>query len=178
MTKNEFLDNLREALSYELPERLVRSNIRFYSDYFREQADLGKSAAEVCEELGDPRLIARTIIDAAKSGEDGIPNSGDEPDFHEEMYGDAAGNPSGDETAPRGDSGTRSMNGADQGKNIRFFGGNIGCLALILVFLIIFGIISVVFSLFGSLLSGGPVVTILLLALLGWIIYRNYNQRR
>lgn len=61
MTKQEFLSVLREALEGNIPLSDVDENVRFYENYFRES---GKSQQEVCEELGDPRLIARTIIDS------------------------------------------------------------------------------------------------------------------
>ena len=61
MTKQEFLSILREALEGNIPLNDVDENIRFYENYFREST---KSQEEICEELGDPRLIARTIIDS------------------------------------------------------------------------------------------------------------------
>lgn len=85
MSKKDYLDSLRESLSYELPSRLVESNIRFYESYIEEQLRSGKSFQEIEEELGEPQLIARSCIDAAKSGADGIPNSGDDPDFSQEI---------------------------------------------------------------------------------------------
>lgn len=61
MTKQEFLSELREALEGNIPLDNVEENIRFYDSYFQESS---RSEREVCEELGDPRLIARTIIDS------------------------------------------------------------------------------------------------------------------
>lgn len=61
MTKQEFLSDLREALEGNIPLHDVDENIRFYENYFREST---KSQEDICEELGDPRLIARTIIDS------------------------------------------------------------------------------------------------------------------
>jgi uncharacterized membrane protein len=61
--KQEFLDGLRIALAGEVSTRLVTDNVRYYDEYILTQIRLGRSEAEVLEELGDPRLIARTIID-------------------------------------------------------------------------------------------------------------------
>ena len=61
MTKQEFISDLREALEGNIPLQNVEENIRFYEEYFRSSPD---SEQKVCEELGDPRLIARTIIDS------------------------------------------------------------------------------------------------------------------
>lgn len=61
MTKNEFLSELRTALKGNIPNQDIEENIRFYESYFR---DSDKTERQVCQELGDPRLIARTIIDS------------------------------------------------------------------------------------------------------------------
>ena len=64
MNRGEFLSLLRESLEGVIPMEEVEKNITFYRDYFEEA---GKSEKEVIEELGDPRLIARTIVDAYKA---------------------------------------------------------------------------------------------------------------
>lgn len=61
MTKNEFLDGLRIALSGEIPNEDIESNIAFYDDYIKTKSSNNES--EVIEQLGDPRLIAKTIIE-------------------------------------------------------------------------------------------------------------------
>jgi hypothetical protein len=61
MTKHEFLTELRSALEGQMTAQDIEENIRYYDSYFRES---GKSEREVCEELGDPRLIARSLIDS------------------------------------------------------------------------------------------------------------------
>lgn len=62
MTKQEFLDRLRMALSGRVSPSLVEENVIYYEDYINTQIRLGKSEAVVMETLGDPRLIAKTII--------------------------------------------------------------------------------------------------------------------
>lgn len=66
MTKQEFLDSLRAALSGRVSTRAVAENISFYEDYINTQVRMGKSEAQVIEELGDPRLLARSIAEAEK----------------------------------------------------------------------------------------------------------------
>lgn len=70
MTKNEFLDTLARVLNRELSESEVRSNIRYYEDYIDQQTAGGRSEAEVLRELGDPRLIARTILQVDQQREE------------------------------------------------------------------------------------------------------------
>ena len=62
MTKNEFLDKLRAALTGKVSAALVEENMTYYKEYIESQVRMGKSEQEVMEILGDPRLIARTIV--------------------------------------------------------------------------------------------------------------------
>jgi uncharacterized membrane protein len=62
MTKNEFLDGLRIALTGEIPNEDIESNIAFYDDYIKTKSS-NNIESEVIEQLGDPRLIAKTIIE-------------------------------------------------------------------------------------------------------------------
>ena len=70
MTKQDFLNKLREALTGEVNADVINENIRFYDDYFMVEQRKGRTETEILEELGDPRLIARTIIDTS-AAEDG-----------------------------------------------------------------------------------------------------------
>lgn len=63
MTRREFLDGLREALEGEVSERIIAENLNYYNGYIREEIAKGTSEQEVLQMLGDPRLIAQTIID-------------------------------------------------------------------------------------------------------------------
>lgn len=62
MTKQVFLDRLRMALSGRVSPSLVEDNVTYYEEYINTQIRLGKSEAAVMDMLGDPRLIAKTII--------------------------------------------------------------------------------------------------------------------
>lgn len=67
MTKYEFIEKLRAALSVSLNYNAVNDNVRYYEDYIDTQLRQGKSEQEVLGGLGDPRLIAKTIIEANKA---------------------------------------------------------------------------------------------------------------
>ena len=69
MTKQEFLDSLRMALASRVSASQVEENIRYYEDYINTQMRMNRSEAEVIAELGDPRLLARSISDANKRAE-------------------------------------------------------------------------------------------------------------
>ena len=62
MTKQDFLDRLRMALTGRVSPSLVEENVAYYEDYINTQIRLGKSEDFVLKTLGDPRLIAKTII--------------------------------------------------------------------------------------------------------------------
>lgn len=64
MVKKEFLDILRESLAGNVPVSEIEENIRYYKDYIENGAG---SEEEALGQLGDPHLIARTIIDSFKA---------------------------------------------------------------------------------------------------------------
>ena len=70
MTKKEFLSGLRTALSFKVSTAVVEENIRYYEEYITTQVRMGRRESEVVDELGDPRLLARSIADASKSAGD------------------------------------------------------------------------------------------------------------
>lgn len=67
MTQTEFLDTLRRALNGKADPGVVSENLSYYRSYISDELRKGRSETEILEELGDPRLIARTILDAEKN---------------------------------------------------------------------------------------------------------------
>lgn len=63
MDRLEFLDKLQEALLQDLGPQAVQENVAYYNQYIADEINSGKSEREVVEGLGDPWMIARTIID-------------------------------------------------------------------------------------------------------------------
>lgn len=64
MAKQEFLDELKQALMGEVSAEVVMDSYRYYSTYIEDQIRDGKSEEQVLEDLGRPSLIARSIIAA------------------------------------------------------------------------------------------------------------------
>ena len=60
MRKTEFLQELREALDGEVSASVIQSNISYYDQYISQEAAKGRREEEVIEEIGSPRLIAKT----------------------------------------------------------------------------------------------------------------------
>ena len=70
MTKREFLEELKEALSEQLSQNQVAEHVSYYMNYIEERKRSGSSEDEVLDMLGDPRLIARTILDTTPGSKD------------------------------------------------------------------------------------------------------------
>ena len=68
MTKRQFMEELRSSLEGMVSQAVIQENMNYYEDYINEQIRNGKNEQDVFNELGSPRLIARSIIDA--KGED------------------------------------------------------------------------------------------------------------
>ncbi len=66
MSRYEFIEKLRASLSGKATQSAINENIRYYEEYLDTEIRKGKSEEEVISALGDPRLLAKTIIEANK----------------------------------------------------------------------------------------------------------------
>lgn len=147
MNRGEFLEGLRNALSGEVPPSVVQENLRYYDEYIRTEIQKGRSETDVMEELGDARLIARTIIDTTPgAGEGGY-----------EAYNGSAGRYQ-EERRQQEQTGTK-------GPNIHYYNLNKWYWKLIGMFLVI-GVVVLVLTVVGGLLS----LVIPLLPVIGLLI--------
>ncbi|MDO4977710.1 MAG: DUF1700 domain-containing protein [Eubacteriales bacterium] len=73
MTKEEFLIQLREYLEGQVSNEELADSLAFYRSYFMDEENNGKTEEEILKSLGNPRLIAHSIIDAQEEGEKGQP---------------------------------------------------------------------------------------------------------
>ena len=67
MTRSEFLEKLRSALGNDLSGSVIQENVMYYDNYIQEEVRKGRTEADVIAELGDPWVIARTIIDSVEN---------------------------------------------------------------------------------------------------------------
>ena len=65
MDRQIFLENLRRALYGKIDESDLAGHMRYYDEYISQEIQQGKSEQEVLNDLGDPRLIARAIIETS-----------------------------------------------------------------------------------------------------------------
>ncbi|NBH73873.1 DUF1700 domain-containing protein [Clostridiaceae bacterium] len=162
MNKEEFLQGLTKALAGKVPPDAMRENLRYYEEYIRTEMEKGRSENDIMEELGSPRLIARTIIDTT-------------PGAGEEAYGDGRfggyseqGNVSPD--AFSGNSRSRT-GGSYRPGGIHYYDLNkwywkllglvVAIMAVTLVLMVIGGILSIVIPLL-------PVIGVVVLVM--WLI--------
>lgn len=98
MTKYQFLDAMRTSLNGKLSQELLAENMRYYEDYINTEIRKGRKEEEVLGALGDPRLIARTIVETkgggawfgeTKSSRRRSSRSGGEDGREGEMYGES-----------------------------------------------------------------------------------------
>lgn len=66
MNKTEFIEKLQHALAGGLNSSQVAENVRYYQEYIDTEMRKGRREDEVMSQLGDPRLLAKSIIEANK----------------------------------------------------------------------------------------------------------------
>lgn len=66
MDRTEFIDRLQRALAGGVNSSRVAENVQYYREYIDVEIRKGRSEEEVLGSLGDPRLLAKSIIEANK----------------------------------------------------------------------------------------------------------------
>ena len=199
MDRNDFLNGLEEALTGEISVRQLRSNLQYYRDYISEEISRGRDEQDVMEELGDPRLIARTIVDAQVASEEkagyfreesdpsakyNYREAAEEPERQVEVeYREEAGesysyrDESGDGYGYRNDAGSREPYREEtetMWERIHFprvLSGWKATAAIAAVIILLIAIISVVFHLAFRILFS-PVFWVLLII---WMVWRTWK---
>lgn len=66
MNKIEFIEKLQRTLAGGLDSAQVAENVRYYQEYIESEMQKGNTEEAVLSQLGDPRLLAKSIIEANK----------------------------------------------------------------------------------------------------------------
>ncbi len=66
MSKSEFLSELKAYLRDKLPADQVSRHADYYSNYIDDEMSKGRSEAEVLAELGDPRIVGKSLVDSTR----------------------------------------------------------------------------------------------------------------
>lgn len=72
MNREEFLHRLRQALEGNVSPSVIQENLRYYDNYISEEIRKGAREADVIAEIGDPRLIAKTIEETSDESVDPV----------------------------------------------------------------------------------------------------------
>ncbi len=72
MNKTEYVSMIEKALVGKISPQELRDTVVYYRDYIDMEIRKGKSEQEVLDRLGDPRLLAKSIIAANESKSEGI----------------------------------------------------------------------------------------------------------
>lgn len=75
MNKYEFITSLQRRLTGEVSPAKVRELTDYYSDYIDTEIRKGRSEEEVLASLGDPHLLAKSIV-ASEGGDGGAHSRG------------------------------------------------------------------------------------------------------
>lgn len=149
MNKEEFLRKLAGALNGQVSQQTVQENIRYYDQYISDEVRKGRTETEVIEEIGDPRLIAKTIEEAEESAQ----SQGTYRSYQQQTVYEDPSDYAGGSFERRTD------------RNIRFYDLNKWywkLLGLLLVFLTLFLIVSIVGGIFALVIPLlGPLMLIL-----------------
>lgn len=84
MNRVEFIEKLQRALAGGLNSNQVMEHVHYYREYIDTEMRKGRSEADVLAALGDPRLLAKSIIEANKRAGAG---EGTNRTYDEEMAG-------------------------------------------------------------------------------------------
>ena len=131
MYKRQFIDGLRRNLAGEVSRDEIERNVRYYEEYISSQCSTQGSEEMVINEIGDPRLIARTIIETYKLSHTGrMPKQN-----HEEVYEEYDESARQSYTSPNHQSVKMEFH---TGKGIPFKYKAIGIISLIILLFILF----------------------------------------
>lgn len=169
MNKNEFLSTLRGRITGSIPTSEVESQIDYYSAYIDGRIGAGLTEEEAVAELGDPQLIAKTVIEstdraAEAAGYDGKYRSStdtydDSDGINSGIFGNSGPSSSGYDQYSHSGSGqnvyqTGKENGYGYGGHQgnpyqrnsngqtqqRSSGGGAGCIVAVIIFVILMAI--------------------------------------
>ncbi len=163
MGRQEFIDRLKAELNGSLASSTVAEHVRYYDDYIRAEMQAGKSEEAVLASLGDPRLIARTIIqtNTIEDGwQEGSHQGGTQRDYDQEGY-----------QSRYGSGGFKQTMRQEQGQVSRQFRipGWVWIVAVVLLFMLILSLIMSVLSFLVPVLIPVVVVVFLVKLFRDWL---------
>lgn len=149
MNKEEFITKLQHALAGGMSAGQVGEHVRYYREYIDSEIHKGKTEAEILAELGDPRLLARSILDANKRAGT---TSGAEYEYDEEAGG-----------AVRGED---AYDGTGRVRRVMLPGWFV-MLVIVVVVMLVIGVVSSLLYLFAPVIMAGLIVLLIVKVIQG-----------
>lgn len=149
MNKEEFIMRLQHALASGMPGGQVDGHVRYYREYIDSEIHKGKTEEEVLSQLGDPRLLAKSIIEANKRAGAAY---GSNRDYDEEVAGDVQEDSSNDRT-----------------NRIRrvMLPGWLVMLIIVVIAMLVVGVVSSLLYLFAPVIMAGLIVLLVIKVIQG-----------
>lgn len=165
MNREDFLRELEEALAGDVPEAVIRDNLSYYGSYLSQEMAKGRSVDDIVAEIGEPFIIAKTIIDSTEAADDPAGNDG--YGSYRETYTDSRSGQYQNTDQGYGD---------QQGPHMHYIDLNKWYWKLLAI-IILFMVVSLVFNIVGGILAllirfAGPLMMIFLVV---WVI-RNFKK--
>ena len=134
MTKQEFIEGIGRSLKGKIDDVEYMKQLEYYSSYIDDEVRKGKTEEEVLEALGDPRLIAKTIVQTYVMSDDPTRSyyKAEANGFMEETYEDNSDSQSNTET--------KFEEYTDKAKRILYIA--LGVLVLLLVLSLVFKVVA------------------------------------
>ena len=88
MNKEEFLYKMKDALDGQVSEIIISDNIDYYKNYINSEMLNGKSEIEVLDMLGDPRLLAKTVIEMQENDNNENNTKSENNKYNDDNYDD------------------------------------------------------------------------------------------
>ena len=156
MTKRQFMEGLRSSLEGMVSQAVIQENMNYYEDYINEQIRNGKNEQDVLNELGSPRLIARSIIDAKGEDDDYVQTG-----YYEEEQ---------DEGTPEdmfgGNTHIFTMN------STKF---KLGCLLSVIIFIFIIYLLFHIFSAMMVVLGPVIIIGVIVALIVAWMVRKSFR---
>lgn len=98
MSKEEFLRELEEALAGDVPEAVIRDNVSYYGSYLSQEMAKGRSVEAIIDEIGEPFIIAKTIIEHCEASGECAGDGGYET--YQDSYSDGGNRSQSEDQSP------------------------------------------------------------------------------
>ena len=166
MSKEEFLRELEEALAGDVPQAVIRDNVNYYSSYLTQETAKGRSVDEIVMEIGEPFILAKTIIEHCEASGECAGDNG--YGSYQETYSDA-----GSQTRSQGYGAGGQQNPFPNMHYIDLNKWYWKLLAMVILFLVVTVVLNIVGGIFALLIRfAGPLMMVFLVV---WF-FRNMKR--